>query len=91
MSANVLDFLSEHLADLPLATAEALVAFSCLGNECTLGPLSLATATRPQELSAQLSPAMERGVIVTPTVLAFHQGEAGVQIRFSHDRMQQAV
>jgi diguanylate cyclase (GGDEF)-like protein len=45
----------------------------------------------PEDVSDQLLPALERGLIITPNALAFHQGEPDAPLHFCHDRMQQAV
>ncbi|MBF0528100.1 MAG: AAA family ATPase, partial [Deltaproteobacteria bacterium] len=90
-SANVVEFLAAELARLADATADALVAAACLGASCTLGLLAQATGYAISELAERLLPALERGIIVTPSALAFHAAEAGAQLRFYHDRMHQAV
>ncbi len=91
-SANVVDFLAEGLAALPSDGLEALVAAACLGADPCLGTLAVALGeTDLGALAARLAPALERGIIVTASALAFTQAEATVLIRFCHDRMQQAV
>ncbi|WP_295413585.1 AAA family ATPase [uncultured Thiodictyon sp.] len=90
-SDNVVYFLATELRELTSETAESLVAIACLGHECTLGLLALATAQDPGILAKRLLPALERGVLITPDAAAFHLGECGVALRFCHDRMQQAV
>ncbi|WP_295449026.1 AAA family ATPase [uncultured Thiodictyon sp.] len=90
-SDNVVDFLAAGLGEFATETAESLVAAACLGNECTLALLALATAQTPDTLTRRLLPALERGVLITPNALAFHQADRGVTLRFCHDRMQQAA
>ena len=90
-SANLADALVARLTESAGDTAEALVAAACLGNTCTLGLLALATGTDAGALADRLTPALECGIIVTPNASAYHQADAGVQLRFCHDRMQQAV
>ncbi|WP_295448978.1 serine/threonine-protein kinase [uncultured Thiodictyon sp.] len=82
VSANVVDFLTQRLSEWALPTAEVLVAAACLGNACTLGVLALATGAPPVELIDRLLPALERGILVTPDAVAFHQAEPGVTLRF---------
>jgi predicted ATPase/signal transduction histidine kinase len=91
VSVNLVDLLASGLAELATATTETLVAAACLGNACTLGLLALATGEEPRVLTERLMPALERGILVTPSALAFHQADASVALRFCHDRMQQAV
>ncbi len=90
-SVNVVDFLAAGLRDLTQQTAESLVAAACLGNTCTLGELALATGEDAGQLAEQLRPALERGILLTPKALAWHQADQGVTLTFCHDRMQQAV
>ncbi|WP_157817473.1 AAA family ATPase [Candidatus Thiodictyon syntrophicum] len=91
VSDNVVDLLAAGLSDLPSATAESLVAAACLGTDCTLGRLALATGTDPETLSGRLLPALERGILITPSALAVQRGDPAAALRFCHDRMQQAV
>ena len=90
-SANVLDFLAAQLALLSMETAETLMAVACLGNECELGILALATGDIAEVIVDRLAPALELGIIVTPSALAFSRADANAQIRFCHDRMAQAA
>ncbi len=73
------------------ATKDTVVAAACLGIECTLGLLMLATALEPDELTEQLLPALERGIIITSDAIAFHRTDPDTLLWFCHDRMQQAV
>jgi len=91
VSDNVVDLLAAGLSDLPSATTESLVAAACLGHDCTLGLLALATGTDPQTLSGRLLPALERGILITPGALELQRGDPAAALRFCHDRMQQAV
>ncbi len=91
VSANVADLLAENLADLADATAETLVAAAGLGNACTFGLLARATGTDAETLAERLTPALERGILMTPSALAFRQADPSLSLRFCHDRMQQAV
>ena len=90
-SANVVEFLAAGLARLTDATTDELVAAACLGNACTLGRLAQATGLARSELAGRLTPALEHGILVTPSALALYQGDAEAPLRFCHDRMQQAV
>ncbi len=90
-SANVVDFLTAQLAVLASDTAGALTVAACLGNECQLGRLALASGAVPGDLVGWLTPALERGILDTPNTLAFNQAEVNVRLRFCHDRMQQAA
>jgi len=90
-SANVIDLLTAGLATLPATTTDMLVVVACVGHECTLGVLALATNTTPEDASRQLLPALERGVVITPNAPAFHQSAPDTKLQFCHDRMRQAV
>ncbi len=91
VSANVVDLLAARLAELATPDAEALVAAACLGNAFTLGLLARATGATPGELADRLTPALEQGILVTPSTLALLRADPGVALRFCHDRMQQAA
>ena len=90
-TVNVVDFLVSRLADLPPATIEALVAAAFLGTECELATLALALDDVADVIAARLTPALEHGILFTPSSLAFHLAEMQVKLRFCHDRMQQAA
>ena len=88
---NVVDFLTEQLANLEPSTVEALVAAACLGNEFELHLLSLAIGQDRSDIVESLQPALERGIIITPSALGLYQSNAFASLRFCHDRMLQAV
>ena len=90
-SGNVVEFLARELSNAPRIATDTLIAAACLGDACTLGELAVATGAETGELVQQLVPALERGVVVTPGLLAFQQGEPEAVLRFCHDRMRQAV
>jgi diguanylate cyclase (GGDEF)-like protein len=90
-TVNVVDFLTSRLSDLPPATTEALVAAAYLGTECELSILAIALDEDTDTLTAHLTPALERGILFTPSALAFHLADMRVKLRFCHDRMQQAA
>lgn len=90
-SDSVVDFLAKRLARLPWETLETLLAAACLGNEFELGVLAVATAIVPEALTALLAPALEQGIVVTPSAAQFQQADVGLNIRFCHDRMQQVA
>jgi len=90
-SANVVDFLAGRLARLPTATADLLVAVACVGTACDLGTLTLATGDTPATLVERLAPALELGILVTPSAVAFSRADPTARLRFCHDRMAQAV
>ena len=90
-SDNVVDFLTAQLTSFTASTAETLVAAACLGNEFELDLLALAAGLEPGTLVELLQPALERGIIITPSALALYRPKAFALLRFCHDRMQQAV
>ncbi|MBU3664753.1 MAG: PAS domain S-box protein [Chthoniobacterales bacterium] len=90
-SANVVEFLTRNLSDLPPPTADALVAAACLGADLNLEVLALATDRTVEETAAVLLPALERGVLVTPDALEFTRAAGMARFAFCHDRMQQAA
>ncbi len=91
VSENLVDFLVEHLNDLAIHTLDNLVTIACLGIECTLDDLALATAVESGDLINHLTPALERGILMTSNAQAFYLGLSEARLRFSHDRMLQAV
>ena len=90
-SDNVVEFLVRDLSESPDLASDALIAAACLGDAFTLEQLAFATAIPVPELVHSLTPAVERGVLVTPSLLAFQHAEPGALLRFCHDRMRQAV
>lgn len=90
-SANVVDFLAGRLSELDFETAELLATAACFGNECSLGILALAMDVPLESLPMKLMPAMDSGILVTRDVLAFHEADSGIPMRFCHDRMQQGA
>ncbi|MBK5966903.1 hypothetical protein CCR95_23240 [Thiocystis minor] len=91
VSANLVDLLAATLSELADDTTEDLLTAACLSHEVSLGRLARATGRAPRELVAALTPALERGILVTADALALQAAHPGVELRFCHDRMQQAV
>jgi hypothetical protein len=91
VTANVVDLLARDLSSLPHSTQEALCAMACLGSECGLGTLGLATAMEAPDAGLLLEPALAAGVLVTSDALAFQNRDSEASLRFCHDRMQQAA
>ena len=91
VSGDVVDFLVESLADLPDSTSAILAAAAGLGHSWTLGFLARATGEEPAALADRLTPAFERGILLTPEGPALSRGEETAVARFCHDQMQRAV
>jgi predicted ATPase len=91
VTANVADLLARDLGSLPHPTQDALCAMACLGSECGLGTLGLATATETHDAALLLEPALTAGVLVTSDAIAFQSRDSEARLRFCHDRMQQAA
>lgn len=81
---DVVGLLGRRIDRLPQQTHELLESLACLGGEVTTSLLSLASGLDIDTLERQLAPALEDGLIVA------HNGHEN-QIRFRHDRVQQAM
>lgn len=90
-AVSVVDFLAQQLSRLPPETQQVLLAAACLGNAFEIGVLSIATAVSPEALTVLLLPALEQGILVTPSAVRFQQADASLNIHFCHDRMQQVA
>ena len=88
---SVTEWLRADLARLPAAIADTLTTAACLGGEFSLGLLALATDTPTPDLVERLLPALEDGLLVTSTAVAFSRAEPDASLRFRHDGMQQAA
>lgn len=91
VSANVVDFLAERLAEWAEPVADLLVAAAGLGHAWTLGRLALATGRTAADLARELTKALEQGVLETTHAVRFDRADPEVSVRFAHDRMQQAA
>ena len=81
---DVVDLLSARIATMPVATRSLLEVLACLGGEVHHAVLEVATGRSRTDLVAELSPALEDGLLVLE-----RGGDEAV--RFRHDRVQQAV
>lgn len=81
-SDNVLDFIAGRLRLLPEPTQRLLCQAACVGNAFSASTLALLGGLAPNELEAQLEPALQEEVAV-------RAGSEGY--RFLHDRIQQAA
>mgnify|MGYP001175553632 CR=1 FL=1 len=78
---NVVDLMVRKIERLPAATIELLTTASCIGNSFKLSLLALVHDASSDEVLADLSPAVAEGFVIP----------AADFIKFSHDRIQEAV
>lgn len=81
---NVVDLLTVRIARLSPKTQKLLEIMACLGGELGFDLLQAASGLSAAKLDAQLSGALEDGLLV------LEQGEEHT-LRFRHDRVQQAA
>jgi predicted ATPase/class 3 adenylate cyclase len=79
---NVVELMTGKILRLPPATQEVLKAGACIGSSFPYDMLSIVVQKDEEELRQTLFSALKEGLIVP-------QGET--KVRFSHDRIQQAV
>ncbi len=82
--SDVVDLLGVRIGRLPVATRTLLEYMSCLGSVVDMALLVLVTGMSPQQLQEQLAPAREDGLIILDPASA-------QELKFRHDRVQQAV
>ena len=88
---NLVEFLVSGLAELPDQTTEILFVAACLGSGFSVGRLALVTAQSPNALLESLAPALARGVLIAATPPDPGTADSKVELRFAHDRLQQAA
>ncbi len=81
---NVVDLLGLRIGRLPAATRALLECMSCLGVVVDLSLLVLVTGVDAQRLHERLAPAQEDGLVIVDPANS-------QELRFRHDRVQQAV
>jgi diguanylate cyclase (GGDEF)-like protein len=87
---EVVDLLASRIARLPPATRRLMQTMACLGGEVEISLLQAASGLPPGAVEAGLAPALEDGLLV----MAVAGEQASLQcpqLRFRHDRVQQAV
>jgi diguanylate cyclase (GGDEF)-like protein len=81
---DVVGLLSRRIDRLPAASQQVLGQLACLGGEVSMALLEVGSGLNTDALEALLAPALEDGLIVA------HSGHER-EIRFRHDRVQQAM
>jgi len=81
---DVVGLLTRRIDRLPAESQQLLALLACLGGEVNMGLLEVASGLPTALLEAHLAPALEDGLIVA------HNGHVR-EIRFRHDRVQQAM
>ncbi|MBL7492679.1 diguanylate cyclase [Frankia sp. AgB1.9] len=76
--------LTAHVATLPPATRELLVAMACLAGEMRLDLLAVAVGLPPDDVRRRLAPALAGGLVVPAA-------EDRKSVRFYHDRVRESV
>lgn len=92
---NVVDLMTQKLADLPDETTEALQLAACWGSQFSLLSLALVTQQPEAEVLQRLMPAIQLGFLLPLDnrykLLLEGDRPLGVEFRFQHDRVQQAA
>ena len=104
LTDDVIELLVRQLQKLPAAAQEAIRLAACIGNSFDLGTLSIVCQLPPAQLSADLWPVFQAGLIMSQNSVFkiypedghdtpyFFDTNAQVPIyRFLHDRVQQAA
>ena len=91
---NVVELLAARIEKLPHACQRVLRLAACFGSAFDLAALAIAAERPRTEVAADLSPALEEG-LVAPTdagyLIVVDEGEHTARYRFVHDRVQQAA
>jgi PAS domain S-box-containing protein len=96
---NVVDLMARKVTLLPAETHETLNLAACIGNHFDLATLALVAGQPPQQVAAQLWPALIEGLVL-PLSDSYRlmdleiqnlAVELGAEYKFAHDRVQQAV
>ena len=82
ISDNVVELMTGKILKLPPATQSVLKTVACMGNMCRIDTLALIQAEREEDIRKHLFPAMKEGLVVPI---------GDTNIKYSHDRIQQAV
>ncbi|MFH1112287.1 MAG: AAA family ATPase [Pseudomonadota bacterium] len=99
VNAGVVDLLSRRIVQLPAETRELVKTASCLGNRFEINWLAAGCGKTAREILTGLMPAMEQGLVVHvgSAVRRFEskgslpRDDQRHEIRFVHDRIQQAA
>jgi diguanylate cyclase (GGDEF)-like protein len=91
-TGDVVDLLTDRIAQLPEDCREVLRIMARLGVERPVRTLAAACALEPAELVRRLMPAIEDGLVVADDSVR-EQAASGAAslVRFRHDRVQQAA
>ena len=83
---NVVELMLGKLRRLPTSAQDAMKASACLGNSFKLNTLALVLGASEEEVFDQLLPALQEGFLHARSDLG-----ADRELRFMHDRVQQAA
>lgn len=86
ISDNVLDLMVLAIDRLPPPSRRVLEVSACIGHEFELGALAELTALSQKDVTEQLWPAIEDGMLVP-----IHGTDKSSALQFAHDRVQQAA
>src|SRR5207253_809493 len=82
--ADVVDLLAHRIESLPPQSRLLLECMACLGNSVGRDLLAAAVGERIEVLQEPLEPLLSGGLVVA-------EGPDGHELRFRHDRLQQAA
>lgn len=94
MDDDVVRLLLRKLEALPESTLRLVQLAGCIGNYLLLSTLSTVSASSPAAVLDDLWPALEQGLLIvgnSPSQWDERVEGAGVELRFRHDRIQQAA
>jgi predicted ATPase/predicted Ser/Thr protein kinase len=89
MSADVVELLLRRLSVLPPDTLRILQLAGCIGNRFALRTLATVAQLSPAQVLARVWPAFEQGLLLADESTT--EAREQVELRFRHDRIQQAV
>jgi len=88
LADDVAVVVAERLSELPEATRSTLALAACVGGRFDLDTLAVVQERSPGEVSADLAPAIDQGLLLSL------RGEDGTEqraLRFGHDRVHEAA
>ncbi|WP_127506208.1 diguanylate cyclase [Actinoplanes solisilvae] len=89
--SDVVGILQARIARLPESSRTLMQVMACLGGEPDVRLLAHAVGRPVTAVIEQLTPSLEDGLLVMANGRRIDAAVDGVQVRFRHDRVQQAV